>query len=246
VSSTPNSWRRFGIEAVVIIGSILLAFAIDAAWATRKETAEVIEALESVREELVANRDYFEGIAAAHHRVAEAGFELLTLTGPQPEIESVERIQFLIGELWYRAGLDSPGTGAAAALIASGRVSQVQDPALRQALAEWPAYVERQRQILDLIYQENRFHERMVLFVPQLGIDRLNGMGTSEVARARFRESAPEASRFPQNYEGLLSDLEFENGVTSRVTSSLIGEDEAEKAGVRIDALISQVEEHLR
>lgn len=231
---------------MVIIASILLAFAIDAAWTARQETSEVRAALQAVRAELIGNREYFGEIALVHRRVAEAGFELLALTGPKPSSDSAPRVQFLIGELWHRAGLEPPGSGAVSGLIASGRITEVRNPELREALAEWPAYIDRQREILDLIYEQNLFHQRLVQFVAQLDIDRLYGMGTSRQARQAFQDGAPARSRFESDYEGLLSDLEFENGVTSRVTAALIGEEEVQKAQARIDSLVSLIDEHLQ
>jgi hypothetical protein len=245
LASSESSLRRFGIEALVIVGSILLAFAIDAAWAERRESSEVVAALRSVEVELRVNRSYFEEIEVAHRRSADAGYEMLRLTGPEPRTDSIGRIQYLIGELWLRAGMNPPSSGAMSALIASGRIAEVPDQELRQALAAWPAYVERQRELLDLIYSENLYHQRLVLYIAQLDVDRLYGMGDQDGARAEFREGAPGASRFPSDYEGLLSDREFENGVTSRITAALIGAQLSLQAREQIDAILGLLEREL-
>ena len=246
MTTSRTSLRSFGIEALVIVGSILLAFAIDAAWTERRESAEVDAALQAVRAELIGNRAYFDEVAVVHQRVADAGFEMLTLTGPDPSPAAAERVPALIGGLWTRAGLEPPGSGAVSGLIASGRIAEVDDTDLREALAEWPAYIDRQQELLDLIYDQNLFHQRLVLFVAQLDIDRLYGMGDAESAREAFVAGAPRASRLESDYAGLLSDLQFENGVTSRVTAALIGVDETENAQARIDALVSLIDRHLR
>lgn len=238
MSKPSSSARRLGTEAAVIVASILLAFAIDAAWAANREASEVAAALRSVEAELIANRAYFGDIEATHETVADAGFEMLTLTGPDPDLESVERVQYLVGELWDRAGLFPPSAGAVSSLIASGRIGEIGSRELREAIAAWPDYVDRQRQLLDLIYAENLFHQRLVTLVAQLDIDRLNGMGSNADARAEFRARAPEASRLRSDYTALLSDLEFENGVTSRVTASLIGVRIVRDARDRIDHML--------
>lgn len=237
--------RRFGIEALVIVGSILSAFAIDAAWAERRESSEVVAALRSVEAELRVNRSYFEEIETYHSRSAEARYEMLTLTGPEPKADSIVRVHYLIGELWLRAGMNPPSSEAMSALVASGRIAEVPNQELQQALGAWPAYVDRQRELLDLIYTENLYHQRLVLYIAQLDVDRRYGMGDQDEARAEFRAGAPAASRFPRDYAGLLSDREFENGLTSRITAALIGAQLSPQAREHIDAILELLEREL-
>ena len=246
MADTSSSVKRLGIEAVVIIASILLAFAIDATWEANREASDVAAALRSVEAELVANQSYFAEIEATHEAVVEAGFEMLTLTGPTPDLESVERVQYLVGELWKRAGMFPPSAGAVSSLIASGRLGEIEDRELREAIAAWPDFLDRQRELLDVIYADNLFHERLVTLIAQLDIDRLNGMGGHPVLGERFRARAPEASRLPSDYGALLSDLEFENGVTSRITASMMGAELARSARARIDSMLRMLDEELR
>jgi hypothetical protein len=230
-------WRRLLTEGFTIVASILLAFAIDAAWEERQEATEVTEGLRAIRSELVANREYFEVIESFHRRVAEGGLEMLSITGPDPSREAAERAPFLIGELWVRAGLERPSTGALEAIVASGRLSKIDDAELRQELSAFSNYMDRQFELIDIIGAENRFYELMVTHVAQLDIDLINGMGVFAEAREEFVARAPAASRFESDYEGLLADREFENAVTSRTTQSLIGTELTRQARGRIDSL---------
>ncbi|HKL88082.1 MAG TPA: hypothetical protein VJ884_03680 [Salinibacter sp.] len=240
------SVRRLVTEASVIVASILLAFAIDATWAAIREASEVKAALRSVEAELIANRSYFAEIEATHEAVVEAGFEMLTLTGPDPDLDSIERVQYLVGELWKRAGMFPPSSGAVSSLVASGRIGEIGSQELREAIAAWPDYLGRQRELLDVIYADNLFHERLVTLVAQLDIDRLNGMGGIPDLGEAFRAETPEASRLPSDYAALLSDLEFENGVTSRITASLVGGAIVRDAHERIDLMLRLLDEELR
>jgi hypothetical protein len=230
---------------LVIVGSILLAFTIDAAWEQSRETAEVAEAIESVRGELTANRAYFETIETFHRRVADGGLEMLALTGPSPAPEAEARVKFLIGELWLRAGLDRPSTGSLEALVASGRLSQIEDPELRQALSQWQDYVARQFEIIDGIGSEGRFSQIMVQHVAQLDIDLLYGMGVFQGAKDEFVARAPRASSFESDYSALLSDREFENAVTTKTTGALMGAELTRQARDRIDAIIALIDREL-
>ena len=66
-------WNRIGIEAIAIVGSILLAFAIDAWWAERLERADEEVQLDRIRTEFSTNieridaREFEKGILTKEH-----------------------------------------------------------------------------------------------------------------------------------------------------------------------------------
>lgn len=53
-------WRRLVLESAAVVASILLAFAIDAAWDLRQELAEERELLLGLRQELAENQSIIE------------------------------------------------------------------------------------------------------------------------------------------------------------------------------------------
>lgn len=239
-------WRRVFIEGLVIVVSILLAFAIDAWWEGWQERADVEDALRAVRAELVDNLAYFEDVARDHRRVAEGGFEMLGYTDPDPNPAHFERAKFLIGELWVRAGNDPPGSGAVSSLIASGSLGRVDSSELRRALAYWPNYIEQQQSMQRFVaLGQNRFFERMILHVAQLDIDLVNGMNDFAEARGEFLERAPTESGFPSDYAGLLGEREFESAVTGRTTTALIAIELAGQATAYIEELITMIDAEL-
>ena len=66
-------WLRILIEGVVIVGSILLAFGIDAAWTERQERAEERRLLVDLRAEFHENRDLLTTSIQSHEQaLAEA------------------------------------------------------------------------------------------------------------------------------------------------------------------------------
>ncbi len=61
-------WERVSIEAFVIVGSILLAFAIDAAWDKRLKSADESVLLESIRTDMLSNRAEIERVVGINRR----------------------------------------------------------------------------------------------------------------------------------------------------------------------------------
>ena len=60
-------WKRYAVEAIVIVASILLAFAIDAWWDQRREAIEEQLALRDLEVELKQNLDAIDGLWTTSH-----------------------------------------------------------------------------------------------------------------------------------------------------------------------------------
>lgn len=239
-------WRRFLTEGAVIVGSILLAFAIDAWWDGRVKARDTHLALQAVEDELAENLAYFEAAEAVYREAARAGGDLLRLTGPAPTDVDGERVSVLIGDLWRGPVLDPPSTGALTTLISTGSIARVRDPALRQELAQWPDGLARLQTLMAYVRDEDLFHQRMLLHIAQLDFDRVNGMTIVPSARAQFLELVPEASRFESDWSGLLADRQFESGVTGRTMLTLAGAEMCVRAQDQLEAILTQVRAELR
>ncbi len=238
-------WTRILIEGVVIVGSILLAFSIDAWWDGRTKVRETQQTLRAVEAEMVENLAYFESAEAIYREAAQAAGDLLGLTGPAPTDVDGERVSVLIGEMWRRPDLDPPSTGASATLVTSGTVTRVRSLQLRQELALWPAYIERQQELMDMAGTVNLFHQRMLLFIAQLDFDRINGMAAWPEIREAFLELVPTASRFQSDWAGLLADRQFESGVTTRTVVALASAESASRTQIRIEEILTLIREEL-
>lgn len=78
---------RFATESAVIVGSILLAFAIDAWWSDRIDRRALVEQLDSVEAELVTNLEATEGrLEILGHRILLTNQVLLALSDDEVEI----------------------------------------------------------------------------------------------------------------------------------------------------------------
>jgi len=123
------------LEGVVVVVSILLAFALDAWWGRRAADAEMDQELASVRRELETNRllianevDALERITAASAALVD---ELSAASGAQV-VSVPDTLAFLVAS--WAPSLDA-SFGAIDALISSGRLAGVEDEQLRLGLA---------------------------------------------------------------------------------------------------------------
>ena len=132
-------WTDLGLEGVVIVVSILLAFALDAWWDSRGQRQEETQVLENLRSEFQAAGSQLDrylivdqttltsieailGSARAAHAAGEA----------QVEVATVDLARTLIGPTF------DPRTGTLDGLLASGRLGILRNQDLRQRLAAWP------------------------------------------------------------------------------------------------------------
>lgn len=126
-------WFRVLVEGVVIVVSILLAFGIDAWWDRAVERREVQEELENVYAEFESNLssvDYqihlLERVRVASEHVAD---EIRESSGGALSLP--DSLVWLVSIF---PTID-PSLGAVDALVNSGRLAAIEDPALRSVLA---------------------------------------------------------------------------------------------------------------
>ena len=129
-------WKRIAIEAIAIVGSILLAFAIDAWWDGQKDR-------ETEQELLVSLIQEFEGAAtefdirwteAEQRRIAATQLAALNdKTIVQVDPETLYR-------LWiqtYSPSISDPPEGTLTSAIATGRLSLIRNKLLKSQLTGW-------------------------------------------------------------------------------------------------------------
>jgi len=133
-------------EGLVVVASILIAFALDAWWDSSNDRAALRLELIGVAQELSDNRAALAERAEGHRLQISSITEVLDLQAASAGSESIE----VSDSLLFRAAVTSPTTdpsaGALAALIASGRISLVRDVELRRFLAAFQTRVEDVRE----------------------------------------------------------------------------------------------------
>ena len=127
-------------ELLVVVLGILIAFYADGLRQDAADRAEGISTVSALRGELEENRLALEQRIEIYTRKGEAAASLLALQGSEqvPAADSVE----LLWQLVLTPGTWNPTTGRSSAILSSGRLSLVQNPEVRAAIAAWPSQLE--------------------------------------------------------------------------------------------------------
>lgn len=130
-------WRRLVLESAAVVGSILLAFAIDAAWDLRQELAEERELLLGLRQELAENQSIIEQSRAETQEAL--GLLQDFLAGP-PDESTTEPSAEAWGQIYRPMIRDWTGsftTGFVDAATSSGRLALIQNPEVAASIARF-------------------------------------------------------------------------------------------------------------
>lgn len=236
--------RENAREILVVALGILIAFGVDAWWGGYQERQEADGLLTTLAEELRSNAAGLRRSAGRHQSLAQAGFGLLQVTGPDPDPGTSDHALDLVTQFWLSPRGQIQATALTTSLEA-GAVARLADAELRGALAELPGRYDRldalEGRIGDLV--EQRIFPLLWLHLPQLNVELATGFGGEGPLYEEFRASAPSESDFPSNVRGLLSDLTFENVVVERTTLLMFGRSSSEELARRLEDLASQLED---
>ena len=133
------SWRPVLLEGVVIVASILLAFAIDAWWDNRIDQQREREHLESMRTEFQASLSGLDEVLTSvqgHAKNIETFIELLKTSGDKPVVVPGSLLGSAI--TWRTSDVS---TSTLSALMASGDLNLLRNVELRENLAGLPAFL---------------------------------------------------------------------------------------------------------
>ena len=99
----PKNWKRHAVEIVVIVGSILLAFGIEAWWDRIQERETERQQLSVLRAEMVANRSELDVRRQRGAGTLEAQVTLIELIGPESQMMPVDSLASLLRAAWAHA-----------------------------------------------------------------------------------------------------------------------------------------------
>jgi hypothetical protein len=196
------------VEGIVIVGSILLALAVDEWWESRELGVAEMAILERLAHEFDENEAQFKIKAGEHREVLACGEALLRVTGSQARGElPVDSLSTLIWK-FLRTSTYDPEDGVLNSLIASGEIGIITNPDLRTALAGWPSLVKDLKEDEDAAWN----HRDHVTFP---FMNRLVSFRSLHLSKNEERFQRP--SDFPDGLQELLRNREFENMVASRL-----------------------------
>jgi hypothetical protein len=161
-------WSRILLEGIVIVGSILLAFGIQAWWDQRQERIAEAEYLAAVRDEIERNLDALDG----NIRVAQICYdalqraESLLETGFYRDSAAVFLSSVLTGA--HSGGAPRVATAVFDELTSTGRIVIIEDLDLRREILELYARIEvnfqRMARSSDLI--DTRMYSVVARYIP--------------------------------------------------------------------------------
>lgn len=136
-------WVRAGIEAAVIVGSILLAFAIDASWDRAQERGQERALLEDLEQEYTALQSDVAGRIERNRGIIDALTTILEIgagAAPPPidQLDAAYRL-LVVAPTW------DPQRSVTETLFSSGLVDVIQSAELREALSRWNGQIDELR-----------------------------------------------------------------------------------------------------
>ncbi len=141
MTETQNiQWRRLSIEAAAIVGSILLAFAIDAWWEERAIRIEEQQVLQGLGLEFHSIRDVLSRHLSKHLQGVQALEDFLSAAGNGGVEEAGPIVDAALLELLVPRTSDL-GSGTLTALLGSGRIEILSNRTLRAKLAAWEGVI---------------------------------------------------------------------------------------------------------
>jgi len=146
-------WLRVFVEGVVIVGSILLAFGLQAWWEGKEEAKNERQQIAALAADFSQNIDLLTVRQARIDRSARLLTHLRDMLRASPDGSRITVPDSLLNELRYVGTID-PVRGTLDAMIGSGRLDQLSDSALRSALTDWQRLVSdvRTDQVVGLEY----------------------------------------------------------------------------------------------
>jgi hypothetical protein len=134
-------WLRIFVEGGVIVGSILLAFALDAWWDNRNREDELRGQLEVVAREMQSAGEALQRALGAHDLNAHLAEHLTSAVGGVAEGSEVVVSDTLVGPLLPQVTADVT-TGSLDAFVAAGGLELIEDVDIRRHLLEWPTQIQ--------------------------------------------------------------------------------------------------------
>ena len=166
-------WNRLAVEAFVIVGSILLAFAIDAWWGEFNDDAQGKALLNALAEDLQQSAALLAISKRAHQSILEVS-KLVLDYGEIGTLEESQKSDFenAVGGHFLRTRYRPP-LGTVESIRSSGRLDLIDNPNLVPTLNQWVAQVN----MLDSSQAalEEHFYERIYPYLaPRIDLEDLD------------------------------------------------------------------------
>jgi hypothetical protein len=200
MKSQKTRWTRFIYEALVIISSILIAFAIDAWWSNKSDQIQRKSLLLSLNEDFENSMKQLNELKYNHYKI-ERNLEKLIIWSDIDILPKDYTITFdsILGSIFWRQVYDPP-MGTVESIISSSRFDLIENQKLLSELTKWKALIENLNQI-----ESSKVEHFYNFLYPYL---------SSKVSLKDFDKGIPREVQWTHDltkaYE-LLNDPEFQN-----------------------------------
>lgn len=196
-----SNFRRLAVEAIVIVASILAAFALDRWWDARRDRIEEQAALRALQTEFRQARSRLEEYRGINQRIDNSVRTTLTrLTEARDRGESFASIPDTALGLAYIPPTVQLSLGTLEGLLASGRLGILRDRELQALLSSWHGI------LADLTEEEDDartyvyFHLDPVLRT-RIDVSPLRNAGLAVIEGTLTDEAAQKTTRVPADLE---------------------------------------------
>ena len=228
-------WLRILVEGIVIVASILAAFAADRWWERRVEMDAERGALESLRAEMQGNLDRIDELVEQRRYSEQAALHLVRIIDGHVPMHT-EPVDSLLWATFLDVGTFEAKTGVSDGLISTGRLSIIQNEELRTLLAGWRG------EIADAEEEDQWVvNDIQTLFRPYLV--RTGLLRPAERVYESFRDVGPGDRAY--DFSVILEDVEFEGLVLLRLEDERISIDEYDDLRADAEAIMELVESEL-
>lgn len=136
------SWRSSARDVLLIVVSILIAFALDAWWDGRVARVEERIVLGAIRGDFRAARLELDSVMARNDRDAALITAMLSMDRPSLDGIGPDSASKLLAPAVFGGLTFDPSMGAVQALLTGGLLNQIQNKPLAATLAAWPGAID--------------------------------------------------------------------------------------------------------
>lgn len=144
-------WKRISIEAAAIVGSILLAFAIDAWWQKRSEQQDLLEHLFAFEQELIESRKDIELALELSTSVLRTTDEVFLVMSDRERNSLPSDFANTIGRI-YKIHSPALNTGAYEDMISSGNMRLIGNRTLSDRIKQYMQTVSSVRSVNKILW----------------------------------------------------------------------------------------------
>ena len=228
-------WGFLFTEAVLIVASILLAFALDSWWDERKERGEEAEILHGLEEEFLLNRSKLVYRIGQHTQDLEGMAVLLAAANRGSWTSQDMTVDQTLAHLIAPPTTDL-GNGVLDALISSGRIELLKNRELRASLAAWEGVFGEVRDDEEL--SRDFVFERVIPYLVEKGVPVSKAI--SAWPGTEFEEPRS-ISADPEKFASFLQDPRFAVILEARMGFKMHTTGEYQAAMQAVDEILQEI-----